>query len=132
MNTTPSTAHHAPGSTADVLQRFNEAFQHHDPSRLPALIAEDCVVERAQPGPDGTHYVGREACLSNWQALAANRAGVFELEDVVVMGEIGLIFWGYRTGPAPGEVSRGLNVMRVRHGLIVEGRGYLKAPRVAA
>lgn len=115
------------GSTADVLYRFNQAFLRHDPSLLVDLIAPDCVVERSQPTVEGTHLFGGAACLASWQAIAANRNGVFTLEDVVVMGERGLIFWEYRTGPNPGDVSRGLNVMTVRDGLVVEGRGYVKA-----
>ena len=115
-----------PGSTADVLYRFNQAFLRHEPSLLVELIAPDCVVERSQPTAESTHLVGAAACLASWQSIAANRNGVFTLEDVVVMGERGLIFWEYRTGPNPGDVSRGLNVMTVREGLIVEGRGYLK------
>jgi hypothetical protein len=39
------------------------------------------------------------------------------------MGERGLIFWEYRIGDV---VQKGLNVMTVRNGLIVEGRGYTK------
>lgn len=31
--------------TAAVLRRFNEAFLRHDPSALPELVAEDCIVE---------------------------------------------------------------------------------------
>ncbi len=116
-----------PRSTAEVLQRFNQAFLDHDPSLLPELIAADCVVERAQPTAEGTHLVGRAACLASWQAIAADRAGVFTLEDVVVCGDRGLVFWEYRSGADPGRVSRGLNVMTVRDGLIVEGRGYMKA-----
>jgi len=118
-------------ATADVLRRFNQAFLDHDPSLLDPLIAADCVVERAQPTAQGTHLIGRAACLANWQAIAANRGGVFTLEDVVVMGERGLIFWEYRTGPGAHEVSRGLNVMTVRGGLIVEGRGFQKAKAAA-
>ena len=113
--------------TADVLQRFNDAFLTHDPSLLPPLIAPGCVIERSEPTADGTHLFGREACLAQWQAIAANRGGTFTLEDVIVMGERGLVFWEYRTGPGAGDVSRGLNVMTVRDGLIVEGRGYVKA-----
>ena len=116
-----------PGSTADVLDRFNQAFLRHDPSLLAELIAPDCVVERARPTAEGTHLVGGAACLASWQAIAADRNGVFTLEDVVVMGERGLIFWEYRTGPDAGDVSRGLNVMTVRDGRVVEGRGYIKA-----
>lgn len=110
-------------TTAEVLERFNRAFLEHDPSLLPPLIAPDCVVERLTPTPEGTHLVGGEACLANWQALAANRAGSFTLGEVWVMGERGLIFWEYRIGDV---VQKGLNVMTVRNGLIVEGRGYTK------
>jgi ketosteroid isomerase-like protein len=117
--------------TAEVLRRFNAAFLTHDPSLLDALIAPDCIVERAQPTAQGTHLVGRDACLASWKAIAGNRGGVFTLEDVVVMGERGLIFWEYRTGPGAHEVSRGLNVMTVRGGLIVEGRGFQKAKAAA-
>jgi hypothetical protein len=110
-------------ATAAVLERFNRAFLEHDPSLLPALIAPDCVIEPITPTPEGTHLVGRDACLANWQAIAANRAGRFTLGEVWVMGERGLIFWEYRIGDT---VQKGLNVMTVRDGLVVEGRGYTK------
>ncbi len=114
-------------NTADVLHRFNQAFLNYQPEALTALVSPDCVVERARATAEGTHIVGGAACLAAWQALAANRNAHFDLEEVAVMGELGLIFWTYHTGPAPDGVSRGLNVMRVRDGQIVEGRGYLKA-----
>lgn len=113
--------------TAAILDRFNRAFLEHDPALLDALIAPDCEVERAQPTPEGTHLVGRDACLANWRALALNRQGTFTIEDVRVMGEIGLIFWHYRFGAEAGQAQRGLNVMVVRDGLVVSGRGYTKA-----
>lgn len=117
----------SPAGTAAVLARFNQAFLDHDPSLLDALIAPGCTVERAQPTPEGTHLVGRDACLANWRALASNRQGTFTIEDVQVMGETGLIFWHYRFGPDAGQAQRGLNVMVVRDGLVVGGRGYTKA-----
>jgi hypothetical protein len=122
-----TTDHLTPSSTADVLQRFNQAFLDHNPAALAGLIAPDCVVERSQPTADGTHIVGGPACLAAWQAIAANRDGRFELEDVQSMGELGLIFWTYFSGPNFGNASRGLNVMRVRGGQVVEARGYVKA-----
>ncbi|MED5620600.1 nuclear transport factor 2 family protein [Ideonella sp. BN130291] len=131
MYADPSTAtafESSTSATAEVLRRFNEAFLRHEPALLPPLIAPDCVVERSQPTADSTHLVGGPACLAMWLEIAANRNGHFTLEEVVVMGERGLIFWEYRTGPGPAEVSRGLNVMTVRGGRIVEGRGYVKRP----
>ena len=50
-------------TTAAILQRFNDAFQNHDPSVLPDLVAEDCVIENTVPAPDGARHAGRAACL---------------------------------------------------------------------
>lgn len=113
--------------TAAVLQRYARAFVEHDPSLLDALVAPDCIVERAQPTEGRTHLVGGEACLANWRALAANRAGTFTIEELVAMGERGLVFWHYRFGPGAADAQRGLNVFEVRDGRIASGRGYVKA-----
>jgi ketosteroid isomerase-like protein len=115
--------HPASAVTAQVLHEFNRAFQEYDPSLLPPLIAPDCVIERLTPTAEGTHLVGREACLASWQAIAAHRAGRFTLGEVWILGDRGLIFWEYRVGDT---TQTGLNVMTVRDGLIVEGRGYTK------
>jgi ketosteroid isomerase-like protein len=113
--------------TAAVLERYTRAFTQHDPSLLESLVAPDCTIERSRPDADGTHLVGRAACLANWQALAANRAGRFTIEELAVMGGRGLVFWHYRFGPGPADAQRGLSVLEVRDGLIVGGRGYVKA-----
>lgn len=123
----PAPADSSSAGTAAILARFNRAFLEHDPALLDALIAPGCKVERSQPTSEGTHLFGRDACLANWRALAANRQGTFTIEEVQVMGEVGLIFWHYRFGPDAGQAQRGLNVMVVRDGLVVSGRGYTKA-----
>jgi ketosteroid isomerase-like protein len=110
--------------TAEVLQRFNRAFLEHDPSLLADLIDPECTVERIQPTAEGTHLIGGPACLANWQSIASLREGNFELEEVVVTGERGFIFWEYTLA---GRTQRGLNVMTVRDGRIVAGRGYGKS-----
>jgi ketosteroid isomerase-like protein len=117
-----------PGSTGDVLHRFNQAFLDHTPEVLPALVADDCRIERIQPTADGDWVEGGAACRALWQAQAADRSARFELEGTTVHGEIGLIFWTYRHGPGLSQRSRGVNVMRVRDGQVVEGRGYAKKP----
>ena len=125
MTDTPDTA--TDTDTATVLRRYARAFLEHEPSLLDALVAPDCVVERAQPAEGRTHLVGREACLANWRALAANRAGTFTIEELLALGEHGLVFWHYRFGPGAADAQRGLNVFVVRDGLIASGRGYVKA-----
>jgi len=114
--------------TAEVLRRFNQAFQDQDASGLDELIAEDCVMESIQPAPDGTRYEGYDACLGFWQALATDPTSSFEVEDVVVYGERGTIRWRYRFGDDDESSVRGVNLMHVRAGKIVEALGYVKTP----
>jgi ketosteroid isomerase-like protein len=115
-----------PSRTLQILQRFNQAFVEHDASVLEDLIAEDCVMESVEPAPDGTRYVGRKACLDFWQKLANSRDGAFADEDIAAVDEHGIIRWRYRFGPGLSQSVRGVTVMRVRDGLIVEALGYVK------
>src|ERR1044072_630715 len=116
-----------PSQTLQIMQRFNQAFLQHDGSLLDGLIAEDCVMESVEPAPDGTRYVGRNACLEFWQKLANNLDGAFADEEIVAMDEHAIIPWGYRFGPGLSQSVRGVNVMRVRDGLIIEALGYVKS-----
>jgi hypothetical protein len=112
--------------TAAVIDRFNRAFVRHDGSLLENLIAEDCVMESADPAPDGTRVVGRIANLRLWQNLANNKDGAFEVEDVVVFGDRANIRWRYRSGPGLSQSVRGVTLMRLHDGLIVEALAYAK------
>jgi ketosteroid isomerase-like protein len=114
--------------TAELMRRFNDAFRFHQPEALRELVAEDCVIENTSPAPEGSRAVGREACLSVWQGLAAARDTQFELEEVLVASERAVIRWRFRFGPGPADWNRGVNLMRVRGGQIVEAMGYVKGP----
>lgn len=113
-------------ATAEIINRFNHAFVHHDPTALEELVAADCVMEAVQPAPEGARYEGRAACLAFWRALTEDHSTQFEPEDVVVWGEHATIRWRYRFGDAPTDSVRGVNLMRVRDGQIVEALGYSK------
>jgi ketosteroid isomerase-like protein len=119
--------------TDEVIRRFNDAFQTHDYTLLVDIVGDDCVMESIEPAPDGTRYEGYEACLAFWRALATDPGSSFDLEDVVVLGEHAVIRWRYRFGEDHGESVRGVNIMHVRDGRIVEALGYAKsgAPAVA-
>lgn len=118
--------------TSEVIRRFNDAFVHHNPDQLDELVGEGCVMEAIQPAPDGARYEGRAACLAFWQALAADRTTQFEDEQITVAGDRATIRWRYRYGPGPAEYVRGVNLMLVRDGKIVEALGYSKTPGEAA
>lgn len=113
-------------TTSEVIRRFNEAFQQHDPSLLPELIAADCVIENVSPAPNGSRHVGREACLQLWTRIATDAANRFEVEEVVATGETATIRWRLRWGGDENQSVRGVNLMRVQNGQIVEALGYVK------
>jgi ketosteroid isomerase-like protein len=112
--------------TSQVIDRFNQAFQRHDASLLKDLIAEDCVMESVEPAPNGTRVVGRADNLKFWTNLANNKDGLFEVEDVVVFGDRANIRWRYHFGPGLSQSVRGVTLMRLRDGLIVEALAYSK------
>ena len=109
--------------TAALMRRFNAAFQQHDPPLLDGLVAEDCVIENT----DGVRHEGWAACLALWHGIAGNRDAWFDLEDIVALGDRGIIYRHYHRGEGAADSVRGGNLMRVRDGLIVEARGYVKA-----
>jgi ketosteroid isomerase-like protein len=120
----PSMAHR---DTAEVIERFNDAFLERDAAKLVDLVADDCVMESAQPAPNGARYEGYDACLRFWQELIAEPDGSFEPEDVLVSGDRATIRWRYRFGEGEESSVRGVTLMHVRDGKIVEALGYVKA-----
>ncbi|MFI2200207.1 nuclear transport factor 2 family protein [Streptomyces sp. NPDC020192] len=116
----------SPRTTAAVIDLFNHAFVHHEPDLLDDLVGEGCVMEAIQPAPDGERYEGREACLTFWRTLAADRTTRFAPEDVTVAGDRATIRWRYHFGDGPQDSVRGVNLMRVEDGRIVEALGYGK------
>ena len=110
----------------EVIDRFNHAFVQHDLTALDNLIAHDCVMEAIQPAPDGTRTEGRDACLAFWQALVADRTTQFKPEEVIISGERATIRWRYCFGDDPSASVRGVTLIRMRDGLIVEALAYSK------
>ena len=119
-----------PNDTAEIMRRFNQAFLEHQPELLAELIAPDCVMESIQPAPNGTRYEGYDACLAFWRAIATDQVAWFDVEDTVAMGDHATIRWRFNFGD--GGSVRGVNVMRVQGGKIVEALGYAKSPGQSA
>lgn len=112
--------------TEEVVRRFNQAFQDHDPAVFPDLVAPDCVMETIQPAPDGQRVAGYEANVVFWQALAADRSTRFETEDITVIGDRATIRWRIHFGE--GQSMRGVTLLRIRDGRIAEALAYSKVP----
>lgn len=113
-------------ATRAIIERFNDAFETHDPDGLDDLIGEDCVLENTAPAPDGARHEGREACLGFWRGVASSASLVFEPEEISAIGDRGIIRWRLRWSEREEDRVRGVNIMRVRDGKIVEGLGYVK------
>jgi ketosteroid isomerase-like protein len=113
-------------STSEVIRRYNEVFQRHDPAALRELIATNCVIENSNPAPNGSRHVGRDACFELWQRIATTPGIGFDIEDVVITGERATIRWRLRWGDGESKAVRGVNLMRVLDGQIVEAFGYVK------
>lgn len=116
--------------TAEIMRRFNQAFRDREPAILKDLIAPNCVMESIQPAPNGTRYEGYDACLAFWEVLAKDPVAYFDVEDIVTMGDRATIRWRFNFGS--GDSVRGVNLMHVRDGLIVEALGYAKIPGQSA
>jgi ketosteroid isomerase-like protein len=105
-------------NTETVIDQFNAAFRERAPEKLVDIIANDCVMEGTGPAPDGNVWRGYDECLAGWQGLATDDTIRFEVEHVDVDGDRAVIRWRV-TGA---QEYRGVNLMRVRDGKIVEAR----------
>jgi ketosteroid isomerase-like protein len=113
--------------TEAILLRFNQVFLDHNPAALPELVADDCVIENTQPAPDGSRHEGKAACVALWTEIATTPGAHFEPETIIARGDRGEIRWRLVWGPDRASSVRGVNLMRVRGGRIVEAQGYVKA-----
>jgi uncharacterized protein (TIGR02246 family) len=107
----------------EVVERFGRAWAAHDMDATLALVTEDCLFESTGPAPDGEAHVGREAIGAAWAPIFANADARFEVEDTVAFGDAVVQRWRYDWGD--GHV-RGIDLFRVRDGLVSEKRSYVK------
>ncbi|MET3597241.1 MULTISPECIES: nuclear transport factor 2 family protein [Mesorhizobium] len=110
--------------TAEIMRRYNDVFQKHDPSALDELVADHCVIENTTPAPDGARRAGKAACVELWSAIATAPGTRFDIEETFVAGDRATIRW--RFWMSDDNSLRGVNLMRVADGQIVEAMGYVK------
>lgn len=115
-------------NTLEAVNGFNKAFNRHDVDAIMAHMTEDCVFDNTRPVPDGQRFVGQAAVRGYWELLFERSPHArFEAEEVIAMGDRCVVLWVYhwiRDGAA-GHV-RGVDIFRVREGLIAEKLSYVK------
>ena len=109
--------------TRAAIERFHDALNGHDIDSLSRLVHEECVFETTDT-PNGTRHVCRAAVLRACQDFFEQSPGArFEIEEIVTVDDRAFVRWRYDWGD--GHV-RGVDVMRVREGKVVETFAYVK------
>jgi uncharacterized protein (TIGR03086 family) len=106
-----------------AVDRFTEAFDARDVDAVMANMTSDCVFESTAP-PNGQRHVGVEAVRAAWQRFF-DEAGDHRLsaESRFAAGDRVVVQWRYEW--SDGHV-RGVDLFRVRGGLIAEKLSYVK------
>ena len=107
-----------------TVGRFNAAFARQDVDAVMAQMTDDCVFDTTAPAPDGQRYEGRDEVAAAWRAFfAASPTAAFDTEEVVGADDRVVVRWTYTWGD--GHV-RGIDLLRVRDGLVAEKLSYVK------
>lgn len=113
----------------DVVTRFNDALNAGDVEAMMRLTTEDTVFENTEPPPDGTRYAGQAAVRAFWERFFAGASAArIEVEDIFACGDRCAMTWTYRWTDHHGRSGhiRGVDVYRLREGLIAEKLSYVK------
>jgi uncharacterized protein (TIGR03086 family) len=117
------------GPNHAALARFNAAFGSGDVDAVMALMSKDCVFESTGPAPDGLRHEGAEAVRAVWVGLfRGTRDLAFTEEESFLDGDRAVVRWRFEwtnEDGSPGHV-RGVDVMRLRDGLVSEKLSYVK------
>ncbi len=106
-----------------IVEAFGAAWAAHDLDATLLLVTGDCVFESTEPGPDGTRSEGRDAVRRAWQPIFDDTHAIFEAEETFAAGDRVVQRWRYSW--QDGHV-RGVDVFRVRDGLVAEKLSYVK------
>ncbi|MDI1465842.1 nuclear transport factor 2 family protein [Catellatospora sp. KI3] len=106
-----------------LMDAFNAAWNGHDIEAALDLCTHDVVFESTDPAPDGRRFEGRDEVREAWLPVFLQLAGRFDVEELTASGDLVVQRWRYDWGT--GHV-RGVDVIRVRDGLVAEKLSYVK------
>jgi uncharacterized protein (TIGR02246 family) len=105
-----------------VVAAFQRAWDAHDLEAALALVTDDCVFDATTP-PDGRRHAGKAALRAAWAPIFADAASRFAVEERFAAGDRVVQRWRYDWG---GGHVRGVDLFRVRDGLVAEKLSYAK------
>jgi limonene-1,2-epoxide hydrolase len=112
--------------TLVTIERFNEAFNRHDVEAVMRLMTDDIVFENTSGG----RFEGQEAVRAVLiRAFKLMLTGWFDTEASFATADRCVLLWKYtfnRQESVRGHV-RGVDVFRVRDGLVAEKFSYVKS-----
>jgi ketosteroid isomerase-like protein len=125
------TSHHAPPplTSIEVVQRFNDALNARDLDGMMQWLTPDTVFENTYPPPDGARYAGQAAVRAFWEEFfRGSSQAYFHIEEIFSLGERCVMRWTYHWTGQAGQAGhiRGVDVYRLRDGLIAEKLSYVK------
>ena len=112
-----------------TLTAFSAAFGSGDVDAIMALMSPDCVFEATGPAPDGSRHQGETSVRAVWEQLFGDTADPrFTEEESFVAGDRGVLRWRFTWTEPDGSQGhvRGVDVLRIRDGRVVEKLSYVK------
>jgi ketosteroid isomerase-like protein len=113
----------------EIVRRFNEALNAADLETMTTLLSDDTIFENTDPAPDGMRYAGKANVCAFWdEFLLSSATARIEVEEIFASDDRCTMRWTYHWLGLTGEEGhiRGVDVYRLRDGLIVEKLSYVK------
>ena len=112
-----------------LVRRFNDALNAADINGMMQFLTVDCVFENTYPPPDGERFEGQAAVRAFWEEFfrASTRAQIV-IEEIFAQADRCVMLWRYEWVDPQGQAGhiRGVDVYRLRDGLIAEKLSYVK------
>jgi ketosteroid isomerase-like protein len=115
--------------TLAAVAALGRAFETRDAGAVMACMTEDCVFENTMPAPDGERLTGAAAVGDFWKRFFASTPSArFQTEEAFAAGDRAVVRWifDWDEGPENRGHVRGVDVLRVRSGLVAEKLAYVK------
>ena len=112
-----------------LIIRFNDALNARDVDAMMSWLTADCVFENTYPAPAGARYTGQSAVREFWEDFYRSSSEArIEVEELFGQNDRAVMRWTYRWTDPAGHSGyiRGVDVYKVRDGLIAEKLSYVK------